>query len=72
MLGTAVPLLLAGLQEFGREARHAVHTVGLILRHIVTQSAASQDSQQRCEEESQLAQQCSAKDGALRNAPTAE
>ncbi|CAL5227559.1 g10551 [Coccomyxa viridis] len=61
-----------GGKEFDRDARHALHTVGLTLRHMVTQSAASEASQHRSEEEAQLAQQCSAKEAALRNAHSTE
>ena len=69
---TPTDISLPLLQEFGKDAQHALHTVGLTLRHMVTQSAASQASKDRSEDDAHLAQQCSSKEAALEKAQTAE
>lgn len=60
------------LQEFGTEARHALHTVSLLIRRVSTRAAVSTSSSTRSGEEAQMAQQCGAKEAALDSAQSAE
>ncbi|CAK0753433.1 hypothetical protein CVIRNUC_002220 [Coccomyxa viridis] len=59
-------------QDFAREARHALQTVGTLTRHMAASAAASQASRQHSGEEGQLAQLCTKKEAALEQAQSVE
>ena len=63
---------LASAQDFAREARHALQTVGALTRHMAASAAASQASRQHSGEDAQLAHHCTRKEAALEKAQSAE
>ncbi len=58
------------LQDFGSDARNAIHAVSLVLRHMMAQ--ASQAFRDHSQEDTRMVQQCLAKEAALKSAQSTE